>query len=103
MKFKYGFIIIVFVAAVLLQACYSEIPEDDFQGLPDDITDPDEVTDHLALVCEEEGGQWRLFNNGCVDSCDAARNDDIMCTQAMTYGCDCGDDMCWDGQTCVEI
>jgi len=37
--------------------------------------------------CENDGGIWKLFNNGCVDDCDYIRNpEDIVCAQAMTYG-----------------
>jgi len=54
-------------------------------------------------ICENAGGEWKLFNNGCVDSCELARqdpNDPIICTQAQTYGCDCGPDKCWNGASC---
>ncbi|MCK4553058.1 hypothetical protein KAT80_02550, partial [Candidatus Pacearchaeota archaeon] len=54
--------------------------------------------------CENVGGIWKLFGDGCVDSCELARqdpNNPIACTEAETMGCDCGSDKCWDGETCV--
>ena len=58
----------------------------------------DEETD-----CQTSGGTWKQFTNGCVDSCELARQDSnnpIMCTQATTMGCDCGEDECWNGEEC---
>lgn len=50
-------------------------------------------------VCQQEGGEWRVFRNGCVDSCQYNRNKgDVMCTQALTYGCDCGEGKCWNSE-----
>lgn len=57
-------------------------------------------------ICEREGGEWALFNNGCVDSCEYRRNtNQVMCTQALTYGCYCGKEKCWDSEekTCEDI
>ena len=52
-------------------------------------------------ACSEQGGEWKEFSKGCVDSCAKARNPgDIVCTQAFTYGCDCGPDRCWTGVKC---
>jgi len=49
------------------------------------------------------GGEWKEFSNGCVDSCDLARNPEIIsCTQALTNGCDCGPDRCWNGESCED-
>jgi len=42
--------------------------------------------------CETGGGEWRLFNNGCVDSCGSKPR---ICTQAVTWGCDCGATKCY--------
>ena len=55
--------------------------------------------------CSEGGGVWREFSNGCVDSCELERNPEIIsCTQALTFGCDCGFDECWDfeNENCEE-
>ena len=51
--------------------------------------------------CEALGGTWKEFPNGCVDSCEKARNPSgVFCTQAFTFGCDCGIDKCWNGEIC---
>tara|TARA_Y100000310_G_C20658422_1_gene803282 strand:+ start:1795 stop:2073 length:279 start_codon:yes stop_codon:yes gene_type:complete len=53
--------------------------------------------------CKRVGGVWREFNNGCVDSCSLERRPkEIACTQAFTNGCDCGEDKCWNGETCEK-
>ncbi len=51
-------------------------------------------------VCEAAGGTYKEFSNGCADSCNLARSDDIGCIQSFSYGCDCGNEMCWNGTSC---
>ncbi len=53
-------------------------------------------------ICEEAKGVWREFGNGCVDFCHPKFDQFSICTQALTYGCDCGKGRCWDGKTCVS-
>jgi len=53
--------------------------------------------------CEDSDGVWKEFSNTCGDSCDVNRRSDIICGQAFTFGCDCGEDMCWNGDSCVNI
>ena len=56
-------------------------------------------------ACQDEGGTWKEFTNGCVDSCELARQDSdnpIMCTEAITMGCDCGESECWNGEACED-
>lgn len=60
-----------------------------------------QVRESKQQQCREEGGEWRQFPNGCVDSCNYARNPDVICTQALTMGCDCGPEQCWNGAACV--
>lgn len=61
------------------------------------LPDPDEE-------CRLKGGDWILFDDSCVDSCEKARNpEDIVCAQVQTMGCDCPEGMCWNGSTCIEI
>jgi len=56
------------------------------------------------LECVKVDGEWMEFPNGCVDSCGLARSPGtISCIQAFTYGCDCGLDRCWNGETCEKI
>lgn len=52
------------------------------------------------------GGRWRMFPTTCTDRCGARR--DAPCGQALTPGCDCGDDRCFASDpkgpraTCVD-
>lgn len=49
------------------------------------------------LSCENSGHTWKIFGDGCVDNCaKAADPTSIACTMAATWGCDCGEDKCWD-------
>lgn len=52
--------------------------------------------------CAVAEGVWREFGNGCVDSCSVVRNPESGCTQTLTFGCDCGKDRCWNGETCED-
>ncbi len=54
-------------------------------------------------LCESAKGVWRQFGNGCTDSCESKLNEFSICTQAITYGCECGKGRCWDGDTCVTM
>jgi len=59
--------------------------------------------DDPSTKCFRADGEWKEFSNGCVDSCDLARNPEtILCTAALTDGCDCGPDRCWNGQSCED-
>ena len=59
--------------------------------------------EYAKIECDSVGGTWTVFNDGCVDSCEKARNPSgIFCTQAFTFGCDCGIDKCWNRETCEE-
>ncbi|MBD3388818.1 MAG: hypothetical protein GF416_07100 [Candidatus Altiarchaeales archaeon] len=51
--------------------------------------------------CIEAGGAWVQFPNACADSCAYERNEGIMCAQVITDGCECGENMCWNGYTCT--
>lgn len=52
-------------------------------------------------TCEEVKGVWRQFGNGCTDDCRSKFDEFTICTQALNYGCDCGKNRCWNGETCV--
>jgi hypothetical protein len=54
-------------------------------------------------VCEKDKGVWREFGNGCVGSCVAQLDKYIVCTMALTYGCDCGAGRCWEDGRCVTL
>ncbi len=52
----------------------------------------------IEEACETAGGEWIEFTDACVDNCYTQD----ACAQALTYGCDCGEDMCWNGLDCQE-
>ena len=54
------------------------------------------------LNCTNSGGKWTGFSNSCVDSCDYVRGYVQICGQILTQGCDCGSDMCWNGNSCEK-
>lgn len=63
---------------------------------------PQELSDEE--ICIGVGGSWSYFPNTCVDSCDKARSKEpVLCGQAFTWGCDCGPDKCWNGETCEFV
>ena len=53
--------------------------------------------------CEMSGGDWRQFPNACADTCSYAADNSMVCAQVLTYSCDCGTDMCWNGAACEPI
>jgi hypothetical protein len=54
-------------------------------------------------MCERQNGVWRSFGDGCADSCEAKLDSFMVCTQAITSGCDCGGSKCWNGNGCVNL
>ncbi len=44
--------------------------------------------------CNQIKGNWRAYGNSCVDNCLPQYNKSLPCVNAITYGCDCGDDSC---------
>jgi hypothetical protein len=54
-------------------------------------------------ICESSKGIWREFGNGCTDECYAKLDQFSVCSDAITYGCDCGKGRCWDGNQCVIL
>ncbi len=56
-------------------------------------------------VCEKSKGVWRQFGNGCASSCNSKFERFKVCTMAITYSCECGNDKCWDGENnkCVLL
>ena len=63
----------------------------------------EEILEAPEQECLKVDGRWLNFNNGCADSCSYRRNpQEIICTQAFTYGCECGEDRCWNGKTCED-
>lgn len=54
-------------------------------------------------ACEQSRGVWRQYGNGCVDECNPKFEQFAICTRAVTFGCDCGKNRCWNGETCVTL
>ncbi len=55
----------------------------------------------LEEKCKQAGAEYKQFSNTCADSCEYIRNKGSMfCGQALTMGCDCGPDKCWNGESC---
>ncbi|MBU0647676.1 hypothetical protein KJ855_00675 [Patescibacteria group bacterium] len=52
------------------------------------------------IQCYIVGGNWRVFSNTCVDACTSEKYP--VCGMAITAGCDCGPDKCWNGYMCVK-
>ncbi|NBR95171.1 MAG: hypothetical protein EBT55_02545 [Proteobacteria bacterium] len=56
------------------------------------------------FACEKSQGVWREFGNGCVDNCIKKIDPyNIVCTSALTYGCECGKNRCWNAEKCVAL
>lgn len=52
-------------------------------------------------ICQNAGGYWRMFSDGCGDSCVKQRQspDNLVgCTLAFQENCDCGPFRCWDSE-----
>lgn len=54
-------------------------------------------------ACNESNGIWREFGNGCGDNCVSKFDQYEICTNAITYGCDCGKGHCWHDDRCMSI
>jgi len=54
-------------------------------------------------LCDLNKGVWREFGNGCVDNCNAKFDNYMICTTAITYGCDCGKGKCWHENKCIKL
>ena len=51
--------------------------------------------------CAISNGEWIRFRDSCVDSCEKARlsYNPSACGAAITWGCECGSDRCWNSST----
>lgn len=90
-------ILYVFIGVLILFGVSAYYYNESYQK--DDDRDIVEINEQTR--CVVEGGEWREFPNGCADSCALERNPEVVvCAQAFTYGCDCEEDMCWNGESC---
>lgn len=53
-------------------------------------------------LCEKQSGLWREFGNDCADNCKPKFNKLSICTQLVTFACDCGENKCFEGGMCVS-
>jgi hypothetical protein len=62
------------------------------------------INDAKKLLCTQQSGEWKEFGNGCVDNCSNKISKMSICTQALTFGCKCGETKCWDAtkNSCIE-
>ncbi|MCE3254930.1 MAG: hypothetical protein K0R25_424 [Rickettsiaceae bacterium] len=65
----------------------------------------DEKTKIQKDLCQKQSGTWQEFKNGCVDSCSSKISKSAICTMAVTWGCKCSQNKCWDEaqNSCIEI
>jgi len=96
------------VSEIVTDDTDNAMTEDTTTDTEEEITD-DGVSDDNSTVntnqelCEAAGGEWKEFGDGCVDNCDYVRNSDSTgCITVLTYGCDCGEDKCWNGNSCED-
>lgn len=54
-------------------------------------------------VCEINKGVWHEFGNGCADDCYSKFDEFAVCSQARTFGCDCGKGKCWNDEKCIAV
>ncbi|NBV06604.1 MAG: hypothetical protein EBS06_05145 [Proteobacteria bacterium] len=52
-------------------------------------------------ICEKDQGVWREFGNSLADNCESKFDQYSIAAQRITYACDCGKGMCWNGEHCV--
>lgn len=65
------------------------------------LTAPTPMPVSSQQICERTGGTWRQFTNSCTDSCGAVNRKELVCAEVATFGCDCGNNGCWDGVSCI--
>lgn len=69
----------------------------DLHADTDDIGDNQDSNKLFKQICAEEGGEWKLFPDGCVDNCNKYnQKEQIFCTMALTYSCECGLGRCFN-------
>lgn len=66
-------------------------------------TEPEQPTRSEKELCLASGGQWTMFNNGCLDACEYRRGEVTICTQELRIGCYCKGIRCWNGSRCEDI
>jgi hypothetical protein len=118
-------IISAFIPVLFLVGCVAPVDQQTQEGAPtleqaerptgqsasQDTQEPSDglnppVDGASQEACAQQGGQWKEFPNSCVDSCVYNRTPEVVsCLMAITNGCDCGPEQCWDQATnsCVAL
>ncbi len=95
-------VMVFLIVASFLFAMGAVLADNNTNETNDSVTNMSTDTS-IEDICVKKGGTWTTFNNGCADSCAYERQDPedpLMCTQAITDSCDCGQDKCWNGKFC---
>jgi hypothetical protein len=51
--------------------------------------------------CKSDRGIWKKFSNACADQC-ISRSNSAICASVITDSCDCGQNRCWNGESCIN-
>ena len=94
-RFPGGPILAAALLALFVSACQADA------GVQKEAT-PEPPRSELEM-CRASGGEWIMFNNGCVDMCEYRRGEVTMCTQARKLGCYCKGHRCWNGSRCEDV
>ncbi len=96
-------IIFLILICIFLVGCESN-------NTPDQAMNRSSYHKQTQELCENGGAEWTSFNSGCHDECFLERFDNekakkegkmpLMCTHALSTGCECGPDKCWNGTGC---
>ena len=58
------------------------------------------AAENIEQICLAQGGEYKIFNNGCAGYCDAREAiGAIFCTQALKKSCECGEGKCFERET----
>ncbi len=60
----------------------------------------DQIIEEQMGKCAEAGGFWQEFPDGCSNNCFNKKHPSL-CSSQKTQACNCGDDKCWNGSSCV--
>ena len=110
----------VLALCLIATGCRTAVPEGlEGTSTPDDLDrriaercaaepDPEACRSRTASsYCEAQGGDWVQFSNGCRDLCGPANaqaaGKNVICTMDVPFGCECGDDRCWNGTACEPM
>lgn len=53
-------------------------------------------------LCNQSSGMWRIFNHTCFDDCAKEVDKNTPCYKILEYGCDCGENKCWQNDKCID-